>query len=76
MASLAIAERLARDNPGSAEAQRDVIVSFAKLGGLFPGQGYWAKAQALVQRLMDEGRLAPADAWMLEDTRAKAAADR
>ena len=62
-------------NPESAEAQRDLIVSYAKLAGIFPRQGWWARAHAVAARLAREGRLAPVDAWMVEDSRRKAEAD-
>ncbi|MBX2855854.1 MAG: hypothetical protein KTR21_12765 [Rhodobacteraceae bacterium] len=74
-AGLAVSERLAALNPGSAEAQRDLIVSFAKLGGTFPGEGWWAKGLKIGKRLAAEGRLAPADAWMVDDLRKRAAED-
>jgi hypothetical protein len=74
-ASLAIAERLAGDDPGNAGWQRDLIVGYAKLGGMQPGAGWWAKGLAVVEKLTAEGRLAPRDAWMVEDIREKAAAD-
>jgi tetratricopeptide (TPR) repeat protein len=73
--SLALAEKLAAANPGSAEAQRDLIVSCAKLAGIFPKQGWWAKTHAIALRLQQEGRLAPADAWMVEVCATRAAED-
>jgi tetratricopeptide (TPR) repeat protein len=73
--SLEVRERLAEQNPGSAEAQRDLIVSMNKLGGVFPRQGWWSKGLAVCQRLVAEGRLAPADAWMLDDLRNRAESD-
>jgi len=42
---------------------------------LFPGVGWWAKAHEIVRRLADEGRLAPTDAWMVEEARQRAAAE-
>ena len=73
--SLKVREGLAERNPGSAEAQRDLIVSYAKLGESFPHQGWWSKGLAVCERLVAEGRLAPADAWMLDHLRKRAAAD-
>mgnify|MGYP000971259681 CR=1 FL=1 len=67
--------QLAAQNPGSAQAQRDLVVSYAKLAGLFPGQGWWAKAHEVCARLAADGRLAPADAWMLDVTAKQAAAE-
>ncbi len=74
-ASLVIAERLAQSDPGKTEWQRDLIVSYAKLAGVFAGKGWWRKAHEIVLKLRSEGRLAPADAWMVEDTATNAAAD-
>ncbi|HWA22006.1 MAG TPA: tetratricopeptide repeat protein [Caulobacterales bacterium] len=74
-ASLAVRDRLAAANPGSAEAQRDLIVSYAKLAGVFPGQGWWRKAHETAQKLAAEGRLAPADEWILDHCAKHAAED-
>jgi len=68
-------KRLAEKNPGSAEAQRDLIFSYANMGSIYPQQGWWAKGLVVCQRLASEGRLAPADAWMLDDLRKRAAED-
>ena len=73
--SLKVRERLAETNPGSAEAQRDLIVSYAKLGSVLPGQGWWARGLAVCERLVAEGRLAPADQWMLQELSRRAADD-
>ena len=67
--------KLAAANPGSAEAQRDVIVSLAKLAQMTGEVAYWKQALPIVEKLAAEGRLAPADAWMLEDIRSKSAAE-
>ena len=74
-ASLAVSERLAEQNKGSAEAQRDLIVSYVKMSDTFPKQGWAGKALAICEALANEGRLAPADAWMLEELRKRAAED-
>ncbi|MEO1039783.1 MAG: tetratricopeptide repeat protein [Pseudomonadota bacterium] len=65
---------LLASDPGSAEAKRDVVVSLAKLGELAgeAGRVYWAEAHQRVSELHAEGRLDPADAWMLEDTAKRA----
>ncbi len=73
--SLKVSERLAEKNPGSAAAQRDLMVSYAKLGEILPHQGWWANGFAVCERLVAEGRLAPADAWMLDHLRKRAAED-
>jgi tetratricopeptide (TPR) repeat protein len=74
-ASLKVSERLAETNPGSAEAQRDLIVSYAKLGEVVPHQGWWSRGLAVCERLAAEGRLAPTDAWMLDELRERAAGE-
>ncbi len=66
-ASLGIDEKLAEENPASAEARRDVIVSLAKLGQLTGEREYWQRALAVATALEAEGRLAPRDQWMLGD---------
>jgi hypothetical protein len=68
-------DRLAKADPGNAGWQRDLIVSYTKLAGAFPGQGWGRKAHEVAARLSSEGRLAPVDAWMVGDTAEKAAAD-
>lgn len=63
--SLGIARRLAKANPGSAEAQRDVSVSCAKLGLVTGQHRYLAEALEIVRKLDATGRLAPSDRSML-----------
>lgn len=70
-----ISKRLADFNPANVEAQRDLIVSYAKLGEVCPGQGWWAKGLAVCEQLVAQGKLQPADSWMLDDLRRKADAD-
>jgi len=60
-AGLAIREQLAALDPGNAGWQRDLIVSYAKLAGMQPGAGWWAKGLAVAEKLAAEGRLAPVD---------------
>ena len=45
-AGLAISERLARDNPGSAQAQRDLSISYERLGDVLERRGQVAAAIA------------------------------
>ena len=68
-AGLAIAETLARRDPGNAEWQRDLIVSCVNIAEADP-----AAAPALLTRALDiarqleaSGKLAPVDAWMPGD---------
>ena len=70
--SLEIREGLAAPNPGSAEAQRDLIVSCWKLATVTGDVSWWRRALGIAEKLDAEGRLAPADAWMLPTLRAKA----
>ena len=74
--SLAIAERLAADDPSHAGWQRDMIASYAKLGTVEPGVGWWAKAVAVAEEMVSKGILAPRDAWIPNYLRKKAAADQ
>jgi len=75
-AGLAIAERLARTDAGNSDWQRDLIVSCVKVAEVFPGQAraMLTRAGAIANRLRDEGRLAPVDAWMPEDLARRLAA--
>jgi len=73
-ASLAIGERLAKQDPGNAVWQRDLVVSYYKLADLAEKQGAkpaaldnYRKAQAIVSAMSDRGILAPSDTWMIED---------
>ncbi len=69
-ASLAIAERLARDNPGSSEAQRDVSVSLNKLGDVAVEAGDVNEAKArFVASLAIAERLARDDPGSAEAQR-------
>ena len=72
--SLETRRTLAAANPESAEAQRDVIIGLANLAQMTGEVSYWQQALPIVEKLAEEGRLAPKDAWMLEDIRKKAAA--
>ncbi len=64
--SLAIGERLAQADPDNAVWRRDLIVSCAKIAEASPGEArvMLGRAQEIANRLRDEGKLAPADAWM------------
>jgi hypothetical protein len=80
-ASLAIAERLAQADPGNAEWQRDLIVSYVKLAEIAgrAGEGaaapaYYQAALAIAVKLQASGRLAPPDAWLVGALEARLAA--
>ena len=70
--SLAIAERLAAAEPDRADYQRDIIVSLVKLSEIERGADAsraLSRALGVVETLAESGRLAPADARMIEDLR-------
>lgn len=75
--SLEIRKRLATDDPGNADLARDRIVSNVKLAQLATTASmalpYYAAALAIAEDLARSGRLAPADAWMIDDLRARLA---
>ena len=65
---MAIAERLAAADPGNAEWQRDLIVSWVKLAAeTATARLSLGRALAVARALSEAGRLAPRDAWMLEE---------
>ncbi len=67
--ALAIVERLAQAEPERADYQRDLIVSCVKISENVPSEARARLSQALViaRDLEAQGRLAPVDAWMLDD---------
>jgi hypothetical protein len=67
--SLAIAERLAQAEPDRADYQRDLIVSYVKMSGNEPAEAraQLLRALSVARSLQSRGRLAPADAWMLDE---------
>ncbi len=77
--SLAIREKLAAQDQGNAEWQRDLIVSNVKLAQIAGADGervadarkHYRAALAIAERLAEENRLAPVDAWMVEDLEAR-----
>jgi hypothetical protein len=62
-------ERLAQAEPGRADYQRDLIVSWVKMSDIEPARTreHLSRALAIAHSLYDQGRLAPADAWMVDD---------
>ena len=68
-AGMAIRERLAAADPGNAEWQRDLIVSCVKLAEAEPATAPLSlgRALAVARALSEVGRLAPRDAWMLDE---------
>lgn len=76
--SLAIARALAAQDPGNADWSRDLVVTYARLAGVDAARAAerWAEAVAVVEDMDRRGVLAPADRWMLDDTRRQLAAAR
>ena len=75
-----IAEKLAGADPGNAGWQRDLIVSSVKLaeisaanGGLPKAAEHYHAALTTAEALAANGRLAPADAWMIDDLKQRLA---
>ncbi|MFZ1430782.1 MAG: hypothetical protein WAS21_28945, partial [Geminicoccaceae bacterium] len=79
--SQTIRAKLAAADPGNAGWQRDLIVSYVKLAGV-AGAGphpaaaatYYRQALDVARTLAATGRLAPVDAWMVEDLERRLAA--
>jgi len=66
-ASHAIAETLVDQDPGNNEWQRDLIVSHVKLSEMTSDTAYVRKALEITHTMLQQGTLAPRDAWMIED---------
>jgi hypothetical protein len=58
---LAIGRKLAHDNPNSAEAQRDLVLSLVKLGAVIHDRALVSEALSIARELERTGRLAPCD---------------
>ena len=71
-----MAQRLAKANPSSAEAKRDLIVSYFKLWRLTGEKDSWRKALEIAEKLNRDGQLAPRDAWIIDDFGRKANAGK
>jgi tetratricopeptide (TPR) repeat protein len=67
--ALAIAERLAQAEPGRADYQRDLITSLVKMSETDARQTreHLSRALDIARTLREQGRLAPVDAWMVDD---------
>lgn len=74
--SRALREDLAAADPANAEWKRDLIVCYWKLAafGDADAAAWRRQALAIAEALAADGRLAPADAWMVEDLRNRLAA--
>lgn len=66
-ASLNIAERLAKADPGNAGWQRDLIVSYVKLSEISKNESWVKKALSVALKMQERGILAPRDSWMIEE---------
>ena len=76
--SRTIIEALVARDPNNAEWQRDLIVSNVKLGEVAEragrsaaARGHYQAALGIAVVLRDAGRMAPVDAWMVEDLKAR-----
>lgn len=64
--SLALRRKLAHDNPMSAQAQRDVVISLVKLGKTTQDRKLLREALDQAQRLARSGLLALTDGGMVD----------
>lgn len=71
---LTIARHLAKAEPQSAEAQRDVIISLVKLAEVSGDRNHWVEASQSADALARSGRMPQSDAWMVEALRKQVAA--
>ena len=64
---LAIADSLAKADPGNAGWLRDLIVSCIKLAEVdqSAARTFLTRAQQIAERMQQRGQLAPRDLWML-----------
>jgi len=67
--SLKIAERLAKQSPDSAEAQRDVWVSMWRMPQLQGGGVTWAEVLAKLEEMKECGTLSPGDEPLRQQAR-------
>jgi hypothetical protein len=67
--SLAIADRLAKADPNNAEWQRDLIVSYVEMSRVEPAEArrHLTRALEIARNMQSRGKLAPADARMLDE---------
>ena len=63
---------LAKADPGNAEWQRDLIVSYVKLSDVTGDKMYDMQALDIVLTMLKRGILAPGDHWMIEELRRRA----
>jgi hypothetical protein len=57
---------LARSNPKSVIAQRDLMVVYTKMGDATGETDWWRKALEIAERLNQAGQLSPDDAEKIE----------
>ncbi len=55
-------------------AKRDLIVAYVRMQESMQDVSYAQRALTLAFRLQNEGRLSPADAWMIQDLKQRARA--
>jgi tetratricopeptide (TPR) repeat protein len=75
---LSIAETLALSDPSNAEWQRDLVVSYVKISiaDIALAPKLLQQALDIVRKLDKDGKLAPVDAFMLEDIKGRLAASQ
>ncbi len=75
-AGLEVAERLAGSDGSNSEWQRDLVVSYVKISEAVPEKAreMLTKALAIAKDLQVTDRLAPRDAWMIEELNSRLAA--
>lgn len=69
---LEIRRKLAAADPSSASLQRDLIVSYVKLGEVFKDRRYAQQALDVALAMRQRGILAPRDAWMIDELKRRA----
>ena len=67
--ALAVRETLTRRDPANTQWQRDLIVSYVKMAEAEPtaARAQLSRALDIARTLQSEGRLAPTDAWVIDD---------
>jgi tetratricopeptide (TPR) repeat protein len=67
--NFAITDRLAKADPNNAGWQRDLIVSCKKMSEVEPAEArrHLTRALEIARNIQSQGRLAPADAWMVDN---------
>jgi len=69
-------DRLGKSDPGNAEWQRDLVVSYVKLAGIdrTSTRSFLTRALEAEREMQRKGQLAPRGLWMLDDLAQRIAA--